>query len=544
MMPARRPAALAVGAGTCVTVALTALLLWPSVGRGQLLYRDFVSVPDPSLTARTLGLDGPAPRAVPLDLVIALLDPVLPSGVQQLLILVASLLLAGLGVTVLLRRRGPVATAVGAALATWSPYAVERLLLGQPPTLLAVAVLPWIVVVAREVTSRRRWLTLTLLAALPAALTPVGGLTAAAGALVAAVAFRRAPARDLLSLAALALLWCSPWLPAVLAGHADTGQSDGAQAFAVRADGVRGLLDVLTGGGVWSEAATPGSRLRWGPVVVGCVALGLAGVGAATLRRHRRLAIACLTVPPAVALVLATPAGVAVLAAAQSVPGIALLRDTHRWLGISSMAAAVLAPLGLLWLIERVRLPAAPAGAGAPAAPAARDRLETRGHGVRVAVACSAVLAGLSLALLAVPDAAARLHAAYRPVTFPTSWDRVVEAVGERHALVLPWQPIRAVGWAGSEPFLDPLPLALRGQVTVARDLLVARDGRLLRVGSADPQESASWVQGGLDAEQLRRQGIEMVVEWLGTPGRLPAKHDGLVEVLRDDGFVVWAVRD
>jgi hypothetical protein len=161
-----------------------------------------------------------------------------------------------------------------------------------------------------------------------------------------------------------------------------------------------------------------------------------------------------------------------------------------------------------------------------------------------VAVACSAVLAGLSLALLAVPDAVARLHAAYRPVTFPTSWDRVVEAVGERHALVLPWQPIRAVGWAGSEPFLDPLPLALRGQVTVARDLLVARDGRLLRVGSADPQESASWVQGGLDAAQLRRQGIEMVVEWLGTPGRLPAKHDGLVEVLRDDGFVVWAVRD
>ena len=87
MMPARRPAALATVAGTCVTVVLTAVLVWPALGRGQLLYRDFVSVPDPSVTARTLGLDGPAPRAVPLDLVIALLDPVVPSGLQQQLIL-------------------------------------------------------------------------------------------------------------------------------------------------------------------------------------------------------------------------------------------------------------------------------------------------------------------------------------------------------------------------------------------------------------------------------------------------------------------------
>ena len=42
MMPARRWTALAVAAGTCVTVVLTSVLLWPAVGRGQLLYRDFV----------------------------------------------------------------------------------------------------------------------------------------------------------------------------------------------------------------------------------------------------------------------------------------------------------------------------------------------------------------------------------------------------------------------------------------------------------------------------------------------------------------------
>ncbi|TQM58269.1 hypothetical protein FBY41_3631 [Humibacillus xanthopallidus] len=526
-MPARRPTALAVAAGTCVTIALTALLLWPAAGRGQLLYRDFVSVPEPSLTSRTLGLEGPAPRAVPLDLVIALLDPVVPSGIFQLLLLAATLLLAGVGVTVLLRRWGPVATVVGAALATWSPYAVERLLLGQPPTLLAVSTLPWIVVVAREAASRRRWLVLTVVAALPAALTPVGGLTAAAAALVAAVAFRRAPLRDLGVVAVLALLWCSPWLVAVVTGHADAGQSDGAQAFAVRAAGVHGVLDVLTGGGVWSEGATPASRLRWWPLVVGCLTLGLAMVGATGLRRHRRLAFTCLVAPPVVALVLATPLGLAVMAAAQSVPGVALMRDTHRWVGISAMTVAVLAPLGLRALVQR-------AGAS--------HRGPRRGLGI--AVALSAGVLGVSLAVLAVPDAAARLHAAYRPVTLPSSWQRVVAAVGERHALVLPWQPMRSVGWAGPEPFLDPLPLALRGPVTVGRDLIVVRDGRLLRVGGADPESSASWARGELDAAQLRRLGIEAVVEWLGTPGRLPVTHAGLVEVLRGDGFVVWRVRD
>jgi len=62
-------------------------------------------------------------------------------------------------------------------------------------------------------------------------------------------------------------------------------------------------------------------------------------------------------------------------------------------------------------------------------------------------------------------------------------------------------------------------------------------------VGSADPPQSADWAKGELDSAELRGLGIELVVEWLGTPGRLPTTHDGLVEVLREDGFAVWAVR-
>jgi hypothetical protein len=135
----------AVLAGWLAAAVQTVGLLWPSWGSGQLLYRDFVAVPNPVWSARVIGADGSAPRAVPLDFVTTLLAQVLPSGVQQQVMLSATLLLAGGGVTMLLRRFGWVATVTAATLASWSPYAGERLLLGQPPTLLAWSMLPWLV---------------------------------------------------------------------------------------------------------------------------------------------------------------------------------------------------------------------------------------------------------------------------------------------------------------------------------------------------------------------------------------------------------------
>ena len=59
----------AVLAGWLATAVQTVALLWPSWGSGQLLYRDFVAVPNPVWSARVLGADGSAPRAVPLDFV-------------------------------------------------------------------------------------------------------------------------------------------------------------------------------------------------------------------------------------------------------------------------------------------------------------------------------------------------------------------------------------------------------------------------------------------------------------------------------------------
>jgi hypothetical protein len=107
--------------------------------------------------------------------------------------------------------------------------------------------------------------------------------------------------------------------------------------------------------------------------------------------------------------------------------------------------------------------------------------------------------------------------------------------------LSLPWQPFRQVAWAGTQPFLDPLPRAVRAEVVGSTVLTVPRDGRLLPVGT-DPPEAKAWTQGRLDVAALSRLGIGYVVEWKTSPGRLPARHDGLRLVTRGQWFDVWAV--
>ena len=62
-------------------------------------------------------------------------------------------------------------------------------------------------------------------------------------------------------------------------------------------------------------------------------------------------------------------------------------------------------------------------------------------------------------------------------------------------------------------------------------------------VGPPDPAEASSWSGGGrLDAETLRRVGVGRVVEWLGTPGRLPDDHADLRLVIATPEFRVWQV--
>lgn len=495
--------------GCLVSIAVTGWWLWPALGRGQLLYRDFVQVPDPALGPATLGLTGSAPRAVPLDAVTALLAPVVPTGVQQQVLLVASLLAGGCGVAFLVRRHGAAAAGTAAAVASWSAYAAERLLVGQPPTLLGVAMVPWLVAAARTSSSCSRRVLLVVLAALPAALTPFGGLLAVVVVLLAA-----RTGRDRAVLAVVGVCWCLPFVVAAVLGSTGAGDGTGAAAFAVRAAGVGGVLDVLTGAGIWSTAATPASRADPSALLAGSLLLAGAVIClAARLPRWQQpggrqdrglLALAALG-PPLVALLLASAPAAPLWARAQSIPGLAVLRDTHRLLGLSVLAVAVLLGLGV-GAVQR-HLATTPRVAGAAGAVAAA--------GLATLVAAAAIVS--------VPDAPARLHQAYRSGSYPADWDRAVAAVGERATLVLPWQPLRSTAALGTQPFLDPLPLALPGRVVSAHALRVERDGRTLTVGAAEePPDGGAWAAGELDVAALRESGIEAVVVWRHTPGLLP----------------------
>lgn len=527
-MPARRPALLAAAVGILSSGVVTLVMLWPALGSGYLLYRDFITVPDPALSPRTWGMTGSAPRAVPLDGVMAVLDPVVPTWLQQKLILLGCLWLGGSGIAVLLRHRGTVAAALGGIVGTWSPFATERLLLGQAPTLLAWSMLPWLVMASRRSGRARSRVVLVTLAALPAALTPSGGLTAAAAAVVLSVLARRRR-RETLAVIGLGLIWCLPWLVPAVGGRSGAGVAEGAAAFRVDAPGLSGVLDVLGGGGVWADGAGLASRDHPVAGAATVVLLLLASVGLSAFSRpHRRLLGLALLLPPVVVLVLASPFGLAAFAAAQSVPGVALFRDTHRLLALSSFVLAVLAPVGVVRVVQRL----GQHGSGGPRA-------------FRLTVSASAACAGAAVVILAAPDAPPRLHGAYHPVDFPSDWGRVVALVADESTLVLPWQPMRRTPWNAERPFLDPLPLALPGDVIAATDLVVERDGQRFNVGSGDPSRTAGWLEGRLDLAELDTLGVKVVVEWRQSPGR-PVSAEALETlqlISETTTFRVWRVR-
>lgn len=560
----------AVPAGLVVTVLITTLFLGASLRgpwEGGYLFRDFVTVPDPVLGANILGGDG-APRAVPLDAVVATLSSVLPSGLVARLLLVSPLLLVGAGMSVLLRRHGAVATSVGAALAIANPYAVERLLLGQAPSLLGYAMIPWLVVAVRLGQPLTVRVLAVLLAAAPAALTPVGAVMAGITVLVTALVIgpreraetgrpvedsqaedRSSPAWRALgwqSLEAVALLapvglLSVPWILAGLQDPSAGAVAEGADAFAVRSDGYLAVAgSVATLGGVWAEGAWLGSRDN-GFVTLLSLFLVLGAVGAwfvlrraavrapraaggpaAPSRRSVELAGAGYTVTVVAVIALAGPL-LPVWRTLQAVPGLALMRDTHRWLGWAALAVAALLAVGLAQALRQLD----------------STRLAAAGASVTL----------VALGVVTVPDAPGRLAHDLRPVVVPAEWEQVVTAVNEvpeGRVLLLPWQPFRQVDWAGPVQFLDPLPRALEPEAVHARDLLVRRGDQEVLVGGEDPAWAAELgtADGSLDADQLRDEGISRVVVWLESPGELPGGLGDLDEVHRGEQWLVLEVPD
>ena len=230
----------------------------------------------------------------------------------------------------------------------------------------------------------------------------------------------------------------------------------------------------------------------------------------------RGLVALLVLVGPATLAWCASGPGLDVLSALQRVPGLALVRDQHRMLAPSVLAAAVLVGVTVGWVGR---------------------------HGGGTASALMGVLV-VALAVASVPDLPRVVHTAYRPVAYPAEWDAVVDAVGAGGAppvvLSLPWQPLRRPVWAGDPAFLDPLPRAVPGRTLVSTALSVDRDGTVLVVD--DTPTGERWATGEVSAASLRRHAVTHVVEWLGTPGALAAAHDGWRLVHSGPDFRVWDV--
>lgn len=490
---------------------LAVLLLGPALGPGYVLSFDMVWVPDLVLRADVLGVGTGLPRAVPSDAVVAVLDEVLPGALLQDLVLLAALVVGGLGVDRLLvpLDLGLPARLAGLTLWQWNPYVVERLVLGHWPVLVGYAALPWVLHGASRWRVEGRcpaWLLL---------LVPLGSLSVSAGlatsfALLVVLVAGRAPVRRVLAAAVLALAAQAPWLVSGLlhAGAAVT-DGEGAALFALSDEGVLPApLAALSLGGVWNAAVVPDSREGVLAVAGLLVLLVLAAVGLASLLRRPGTPARALARPLAVlwlvgwglaVLTWAAPGAVGDLA--EVLPGAGVLRDGARLLLLCVPLLVLLVALAVDDAARRlgtVRLPA-------PAV-----------------VALLGVLVLWPVTVL--PDAAlgvaGRLDAVEYPSSYAGARAALEEAAPDGDVLVLPLSSYRAPDWNDGRPVLDPLPRVLV-PVPVASDDLVVDDVtvagedprvRDARVALAEPDPAAR-------AAALGRLGIAAVADDLTAPG-------------------------
>ena len=480
-----------VGAVTGLLAGL--VTLGPALRPGYVLSYDMVFVPHPPVTAAVLGTDGSVPRAVPNDVVVALLSHVLPGDLVQKLLLLAVFVVGGWGVGRLVP--GRLAAVVAAAVFVWNPYVLERLVIGHWGFLLGYAALPW-VVVAADSARRCRPGALPRLA-LVLALAGLAGSTALVLAAATAVAVLAAPgevshrARALAVAVAASALSAAAWLvPALTRSGGLASDPAGVRAFATRADTPLGVVgSALSLGGLWSPATWPGERssvvlaVLAAVAVVAAVALGAAPFVRAyggTAGGVLGLAAVCFLL----ALAGSTPGARTLLEhVVTDVPGGGLLRDGQKYLAPVALAVALCAGHA----VARVPAPYR-------------------------AVAVLAALVPVAL----LPSQAWGVHGRLAAVDYPPPWRHVAAAVAaqpadRRDTVVLPYLLYRRFGWNGDRVLLDPAPRVLDARVVVDDDLPLSsttirgEDPRAARVRAA--------VASGADlGPALAREGIGLVL--------------------------------
>lgn len=491
-----------------LALLVAVVLLGPALLPGYVLLGDMVFVPRQPMKAAWWGLDGSVPRAVPMDGLVAALSVVLPGQVLQKAALLGALVLAGAGAASLCRAYGTLARAAALLVAMWNPWVHERLLIGQWSIVLGYALLPWVVLAARDAVSaagspapRRARGRLVALLVAAAVCTPSSGLMAAGAAVVVLVLRRSWPTLGVAALAAVAgnAVWVVPALRVAGGVGVDEGSFS---AFAARAESSAGVLASLVSlGGIWKTSVVPDARTSATLVLVSAVVAVVCLV--ALVRTPDRTGVrGPLLVLGAIGLLVAAvpawaPAGDALDALSVRVPGVALLRDGHRFLAPLALPLAVGAAALTQALLDRAR---SRAGLGAVA---------------------PGLLAALVLGAPAVtsPGLAAGASGALEPVTYPEGWDRAAQVLAEQAApgevtVVLPWTgSYRGFGWNDYRAVLDPAPRYLPGEVWIddrvllSDRVLASEDARLRAVGEALATDDAS-----LAAARLRELGVGWVL--------------------------------
>ncbi|WP_322936511.1 hypothetical protein [Nocardioides bizhenqiangii] len=493
------------GRGTVVdlawSTALALAVFGPLLaGRGYWLVGDMVFVPDQPWKPAWLGLDGALPRAVPMDALVSVATQFVPGSWVQRGLLVGGFLLGGVGIGRVVRAHAWYARAAAITLLLWNPWVYERLLIGQWAILLGYLALPWVVLAARRLRDEPRngWAEAAIAVTVSAVCSPSSGVMAVA---VLAVLGTTRDRRTWMATAAVGVVGNLTWVvPALTAAATDVSTQGVFAAFAARGESGAGLLPSLVSlGGIWKTSILPEARTSAALVVLSCL---LTVAAAAGLRRAVRkhpgewprlagLGLAAL----AVAAAPAVPGGAEALEdLAARLPGLALLRDSHRFL----------APLGVVLAVG-----------AAGAATAVRERVRP-GRGALWSVVGLIVAAPVLLLPGLAWGAAGELERS----SYPAEWEEVAALLGDApgRVVVLPWEgAYRGYDWNHRRAVLDPAPRYFPGEVLVD-DRVLLDDGA---VPAEDPRVEE--VRRALDAADpaaaLESLGVRWVLVEKGRPG-------------------------
>ncbi|MEI2775860.1 MAG: hypothetical protein V9G19_07770 [Tetrasphaera sp.] len=507
-----------------VAVVLALLVLGPALGPGVVLAYDLGWSPDPRLTPFVTGTGSVAPRAVPSDAVGVVLGRVVGAGAAQTIVLLAVVILAGLGPVALLRRLRPQVGVLGrcaaATVGIWNPFVAERLAIGQWTIVLGYglsalglrAVLGW-----RAGTTR---LTVVCGCIGAAALGGANTLLMVVGPVVLLTIWPArwtpgpAPLARLragLSIVAVTLGLAAVWaLPAIAADV--RGDPVGGRAFAARPDTPFGLVvSLLSGGGMWNQASHPAPRAALLPAAAAtALVMMVVAIAARVVRLDARGRGATIAVAASGVLGLCAVAvsGLEPLAAGWArgldlLPGGALLRDSQKLLAGWVLVLALASGLA----VERL----------------------WRRPGQDPTRVLAVVLALLPLAVL--PTLAWGVGGRWRPVDVPGDFRAAAAELSTRPpglVAVLPWLQYRRYPWNDDRVALTVAPRIVDQPVLVSDDLLTwagwvrGEDGRAALVREA--------IDAGEDpVTAVRRAGARYVFIELDSAVPLPSTSEGTI---------------